>query len=55
MVNAPMPSAQSRLPGTPEPAEYANVTDAAHMVVGDRNDLFADAVVDFLNRVAPPT
>ena len=36
-------------------AEYANVADAAHMVAGDRNDLFADAVVDFLNRVAPPT
>jgi hypothetical protein len=55
MVNAPMPSAGSRLPGTPEPAEYANVADAAHMVAGDRNDLFADAVVDFLNRVVPPT
>lgn len=36
-------------------AEYANVTNAAHMVAGDRNDVFADAVVDFLNRVAPPT
>ena len=29
-------------------AEYVNVTDAAHMVAGDRNDLFTDAVVRFL-------
>ena len=35
-------------------AEYLNVTGAAHMVVGDRNDVFADAAIDFLLRVAPP-
>lgn len=35
-------------------AEYVNVTDAAHMVAGDRNDIFADAVIDFLERVVPP-
>ena len=35
-------------------AEYVNITDAAHMVAGDRNDHFADAVVAFLRRVAPP-
>ena len=35
-------------------AEYVNVTDAAHMVAGDRNDIFADAVVGFLARVVPP-
>jgi pimeloyl-ACP methyl ester carboxylesterase len=34
-------------------AEYVNVTDAAHMVVGDRNDIFAGAVIDFLARRAP--
>lgn len=34
-------------------AEYVNVTGAAHMVAGDRNDIFADSVVDFLHRVAP--
>lgn len=33
--------------------EYVNVTDAAHMVAGDRNDIFATAVVDFLTRTVP--
>lgn len=32
-------------------AEYVNVTDAAHMVAGDRNDIFTDAVAEFLGRV----
>lgn len=31
-------------------AEYVDVEDASHMVAGDRNDLFCDAVVDFLAR-----
>lgn len=35
-------------------AEYVNVTDAAHMVAGDRNDIFSGAVVDFLHKVVPP-
>lgn len=35
-------------------AEYVNVTDASHMVAGDRNDIFASAVVEFLTRVVPP-
>ena len=34
-------------------AEYVNVTDAAHMVAGDRNDIFATAVIDFLTRHMP--
>jgi non-heme chloroperoxidase len=34
-------------------AEYVNVANAAHMVAGDRNDLFATAVLAFLTRVAP--
>lgn len=36
-------------------AEYVDVADAAHMVAGDVNDRFTDAVVDFLARkhVAP--
>jgi non-heme chloroperoxidase len=34
-------------------AEYVNVSDASHMVAGDRNDVFADAVIEFLNRVIP--
>ncbi len=36
-------------------AEYVNVTDAAHMVAGDRNDIFAKSVVEFLSRVLGPT
>ncbi len=31
-------------------SEYVNVTDAAHMVAGDRNDIFTDAVIEFLQR-----
>jgi len=32
-------------------AEYVNVAGAGHMVAGDRNDLFNDAIVDFLDRL----
>ena len=31
-------------------AEYVDVEDAAHMVAGDKNDVFANSVVDFLTR-----
>jgi pimeloyl-ACP methyl ester carboxylesterase len=34
-------------------AEYVNVAGAAHMVAGDRNDVFGNAVVGFLGRVVP--
>ena len=34
-------------------SEYVNVTGAGHMVAGDRNDIFADAVVEFLTRTVP--
>jgi pimeloyl-ACP methyl ester carboxylesterase len=34
-------------------AEYVNVTGAGHMVAGDRNDIFANAVIDFLARAVP--
>ena len=34
-------------------AEYVNVKNAAHMVAGDRNDIFADAVIEFLRRTIP--
>lgn len=44
--------AQSFLEQCPH-AEYVNVKDAAHMVAGDRNDIFADSVIGFLKRVAP--
>jgi pimeloyl-ACP methyl ester carboxylesterase len=33
-------------------AEYADVAEAGHMVAGDRNDAFNDAVVHFLDAVA---
>jgi len=33
--------------------EYINVSDAAHMVAGDRNDVFAGAVIAFLARAVP--
>jgi pimeloyl-ACP methyl ester carboxylesterase len=32
-------------------AEYVNVAGAGHMVAGDRNDLFNDAIVGFLDRL----
>ena len=35
-------------------AEYVNVTSAGHMVAGDRNDIFGNAVIEFLTRVVPP-
>ncbi|MEP7115301.1 MAG: alpha/beta hydrolase [Ilumatobacteraceae bacterium] len=34
-------------------AEYVNVAGAAHMVAGDRNDIFGHAVIDFLSRNVP--
>ncbi|MGE0859754.1 MAG: alpha/beta fold hydrolase [Gammaproteobacteria bacterium] len=34
-------------------AEYVNITDAGHMVAGDRNDIFGNAVIEFLTRKVP--
>jgi non-heme chloroperoxidase len=34
-------------------SEYVNVEGAAHMVAGDRNDIFAQAVIEFLRRTVP--
>ena len=34
-------------------SEYVNVTGAAHMVAGDRNDIFGTSVIAFLRRVVP--
>lgn len=34
-------------------AEYVNVTEASHMVAGDRNDVFGTSVIEFLARVVP--
>jgi len=34
-------------------SEYVNVTGAAHMVAGDRNDIFGNAVIAFLARAVP--
>jgi len=36
-------------------AEFLDVAEAGHMVSGDQNDAFTDAVIDFLSRVADPT
>ena len=32
-------------------AEYVDVEGAGHMVAGDKNDLFNDAIVNFLDRL----
>ena len=34
-------------------SEYVNVGGAGHMVAGDRNDVFANAVIEFLARAVP--
>ena len=34
-------------------SEYINVEGAAHMVAGDRNDIFANVVIEFLSRAIP--
>jgi pimeloyl-ACP methyl ester carboxylesterase len=34
-------------------AEFVDVRDAGHMVAGDVNDVFSDAVIDFLTRHVP--
>ena len=34
-------------------SEYVNVSGAAHMVAGDRNDIFGNAVIEFLARMVP--
>lgn len=31
-------------------AEYTDIADATHMVVGDQNDAFGQAIVEFLIR-----
>jgi pimeloyl-ACP methyl ester carboxylesterase len=36
-------------------AEFVDVADAHHMVSGDDNDAFSDAVIEFLDRVVRPT
>jgi pimeloyl-ACP methyl ester carboxylesterase len=35
-------------------ASHVSIAEATHMVVGDRNDLFTDAILAFLDDVAPP-
>ena len=34
-------------------SEYVNVTNAGHMVAGDRNDIFGTSVSAFLGRTVP--
>ena len=45
------PGAQDFLKICPH-AEYVNVSDEAHMVACDRNDIFAKSVIEFLKRVS---
>ena len=42
---------QRRIPG----AKSVDVGGAAHMVAGDQNDAFSQAVIDFLERDVRPT
>ena len=35
-------------------AEYVDVEDAAHMIAGDKNDAFMDAITDFVARLDSP-
>lgn len=35
-------------------ASYVDVSDAGHMVVGDRNDIFAAAIIEFLGGLSSP-
>jgi pimeloyl-ACP methyl ester carboxylesterase len=35
-------------------ASHVTIAEATHMVAGDRNDLFTDAILAFLDDVAPP-
>jgi pimeloyl-ACP methyl ester carboxylesterase len=35
-------------------AQVANIANAGHMIAGDRNDVFADSVIDFLSAVMNP-
>jgi pimeloyl-ACP methyl ester carboxylesterase len=44
------PEAAREFLGWAQRAEYVDVADARHMVAGDRNDVFAAAIVDFLSR-----
>lgn len=32
-------------------AQYVNITDAAHMIAGDRNDIFGKSVLEFLGEI----
>jgi pimeloyl-ACP methyl ester carboxylesterase len=32
-------------------AEYVDVENARHMVAGDRNDIFTEAVLEFVERI----
>ena len=33
-------------------AEVVDIADAGHMVAGDKNDVFNEAVIDFVNRTS---
>ncbi|MEC9346577.1 MAG: alpha/beta hydrolase [Pseudomonadota bacterium] len=47
------PESVARLKEIRPDAVYVDVSGAGHMVAGDRNDIFTEAVLDFLARAAP--
>jgi pimeloyl-ACP methyl ester carboxylesterase len=47
------PEAAQEFLGAAPGAEFADVAEARHMVAGDRNDAFAEAILDFLERRFP--
>jgi pimeloyl-ACP methyl ester carboxylesterase len=47
------PEAAAEFLATAPDAEYVDVADARHMVAGDRNDVFANAILEFLGRRFP--
>ena len=32
-------------------SEYVDVSDAGHMVAGDKNDIFTEAILEFMSKV----
>ena len=43
-----------RLRGYAPHAEFVDISEAGHMIAGDSNDPFTEAIVDFLKRHVPP-
>ena len=48
------PEAVKHFQGLVPHAAYSDIANATHMVVGDQNDVFGEAIVDFLIRTHEP-